>query len=358
MKRALLRIAITGINALADNPGPGVAVAKCLRESCFADVQIIGLGYDALDPGFYLPQYFDKCFLIPYPSAGETALVDRLKSIHEKYPIDILIPCLDAELTSYVRIEHLLNEIGVNTYLPSADKIRLRSKDHLEELARLAQISCPPIKPISSTHFFDDCEDHGWQFPLVVKGVFYDAKIVKNKTEAIAAFQHIASEWGYPVLVQEYVKGEEYNLSGIGDGNGQLLNPVMMKKLAVTSKGKAWAGVSIKDHALLNAANALVKAIQWKGPLEVEVMKDEHGKYQLIEINPRFPAWIYLSVGVGRNLPETLIQLILGEAVYENTKLISGKIFIRYAEETLIDIHDFEKIVMQGNPISGVINDN
>ena len=47
----------------------------------------------------------------------------------------------------------------------------------------------------------------------------------------------------------------------------------------------------------------------WRGPLEVEVMRDHHGDYQLIEINPRFPAWIYLSAGVGRNLPLMLLQL-------------------------------------------------
>jgi len=114
------------------------------------------------------------------------------------------------------------------------------------------------------------------------------------------------------VVVQEMVKGEEYNLSAVGDGEGNLLGPVMMKKMAVTDKGKAWSGISIDDQPLLEASAALAKAIKWRGPLEVEVMRDQQGHYQLIEINPRFPAWIYLSVGVGRNLPLTLLQLAMG----------------------------------------------
>ena len=174
---------------------------------------------------------------------------------------------------------------------------------------------------------------------------------MNNQAEAVKAFQQIASEWGYPVLVQKFLEGEEYNLAAIGDDTGQLINPVMMKKLAVTSKGKAWAGVSINDQVLLNAARKLVAAINWKGPLEVEVMKDRYGKYQLIEINPRFPAWIYLSVGVASNLPEALVKLILGQNISTNNETKSGKIFVRYAEETIIDISDFEAIVMQGNSL-------
>ena len=124
-----------------------------------------------------------------------------------------------------------------------------------------------------------------------------------------------------------------------------------MKKMALTDKGKAWAGVSIQDHTLLEASCKLVDQIKWKGPLEVEVMKDPEGQYQLIEINPRFPAWIYLSVGVGKNLPECLVKLALGQPVNNEESNEIGKIFIRYAEESIINISDFEAIVMQGHNV-------
>jgi carbamoyl-phosphate synthase large subunit len=92
----------------------------------------------------------------------------------------------------------------------------------------------------------------------------------------------------------------------------------------------------------------LIKAINWRGPLEVEVMRDRHGRYQLIEINPRFPAWIYLSAGVGRNLPFTLLQLALGQTPAEFPDARAGVLFIRYAEETIVSINDFEKVIMNG----------
>lgn len=351
MNTGSLSIAVTGINALSDNPGPGVAVAKSLRHSEFSSSRIIGLGYDALDPGFYLPQYIDEAYLIPYPSSGESALINRIREIHKDSPIDVLIPTLDAELSTYVRMSQQLLEMGIKTFLPSAEQIRLRNKDHLEELAEMAGIACPEMKILTSPRFFEDCDENDWPYPFVIKGIFYDAKIVYNKWDAIKAFHHITREWGFPVLVQKLIYGEEYNLTAIGDGKGELINPVMMKKLATTDKGKAWAGVSINDSSLLNSAKKLVSTLRWKGPLEVEVIRDKHGVYQLIEINPRFPAWIYLSTGVNRNLPEALVKLALKHDVFQSSSNTSGKIFIRFAEDTIIDIKEFEAIVMQGNDL-------
>jgi carbamoyl-phosphate synthase large subunit len=238
--------------------------------------------------------------------------------------------------------------MGIKVFLPSAEQLRLRNKDRLTELAELAGIQCPDIKSVTQAGFFYKCQDEGWSYPLVVKGLFYDARIVHNADEAADAFRHIAAEWGYPVLVQKLVKGEEYNLTAVGDGEGNMLGEVMMKKMAVTDKGKAWSGVSIFDKALYDASASLIKAIQWRGPLEVEVIRDKHGQYQLIEINPRFPAWIYLSVGVERNLPMTLLKLALGEDIDPFPEPKTGVLFIRHAIENIVTMADFESVVMKG----------
>ena len=55
MKRRAVTVAVTGMNARPDNPGPGVAVARCLKESRHLDARVLGLAYDAFDPGLYLP---------------------------------------------------------------------------------------------------------------------------------------------------------------------------------------------------------------------------------------------------------------------------------------------------------------
>jgi len=342
------RVAITGMNAKPDNPGPGVAIARCLKETTDFRGELIGLGYDSLDPGLYMHEFFDESYLLPYPSAGEDALLARIEEIHQTNPIDILIPCLDAELPNFIRLAPKLKSLGIKTVLPDAEQFRLRSKDRLPELAEHAGVECPDIKSITNISFFNDCHKQGWDYPLVVKGIFYDAYIVHHKDEASSAFRKIASQWGYPVLVQKMAKGEEYNLTAVGDGKGNLIAPVMMKKMALTDKGKAWAGVSIFDQKLLDAAIRLVEAIHWTGPFELEVMKDRQGQYQLIEINPRFPAWIYLSEGVQQNLPYALLKHAFGEQPSSYPDYQSGILFIRYAQEKIIAMDEFESIVMSG----------
>jgi len=343
-----LTVAITGMNARPDNPGPGVAVARCLKEAPEFQGRIIGLGYDALDPGLYLREYCDAAYLLPYPSAGDDAFVEHLTAIHAAEQIDIIIPCLDAELPGMVRLTPLFDEMGIRYLLPSATQLQLRNKDRLPELAEHAGIHCPEIRTVTQPGFFYKCQDEGWSFPLVVKGLFYGAAIVHSAEQAADAFRDIAAQWGYPVLVQRVVEGEEYNLTAVCDGSGGMLGEVMMKKMAVTDKGKAWSGVSIFDQTLYDASAALIRAINWRGPLEVEVMRDRQGRYQLIEINPRFPAWIYLSAGVGRNLPLMLLQLILGQQVTDPPAARPGVLFIRHAIENIVSQDDFEAVIMNG----------
>jgi carbamoyl-phosphate synthase large subunit len=348
-----LTIGITGMNARADNPGPGLAVARCLRDWKGADIRIIGLSYDALDPGLY----HDRCdtgYLLPYPSAGREALLNRLLAIHEAEELDLLIPCLDAELSTLVALEPELEKAGIDVLLPTERQLQMRDKSRLPELAAIAGIPYPETRSITHAGFFYTCQQDGWSYPFVVKGPFYDAAIVRDADQGAEAFRRISAAWGVPILVQRIVPGEEYNLTGLGDGKGGLIAPVMMKKRGLTDKGKAWAGICIHDQVLLETAQALMKALEWRGPLEIEVMRDPGGRYHLIEINPRFPAWIYLSAGVGRNLPALLVSMMLSEPLPEIPSPQVGTLFIRYAEERIVPVQEFEAMMIQGfvEPIS------
>ena len=342
-----ITIAVTGMNAKPDNPGPGLAVARCLRLAHGENVRIIGLGYDVLDAGLYLKELCDAAYLLPYPSAGEQELMDRMHYIQQQETIDVLIPCLDAELLSFSRLHLEFEHLGIRMLIPDVAQLRDRNKDRLGELARNAGIRYPETKNITSADFFYRCHDDNWTYPMVVKGIFYDATIVNNADEGAAAFRQVAASWGYPVLVQRYVEGHEVNLTAVGDGKGELLGAVMMRKQAVTDKGKAWSCITIEDRQLEHDALKLVQALQWAGPLEVEMLKESDGQYLLIEINPRFPAWIYLAAEAGSNLPAGLVDLVMAKKT-EFKKPKTGMMMIRYAKETVIDLNTFEAMAMHG----------
>jgi carbamoyl-phosphate synthase large subunit len=163
----------------------------------------------------------------------------------------------------------------------------------------------------------------------------------------------MAAAWGYPVLVQKFVSGEEVNLTAIGDGSGAMIGEVMMKKLAITDKGKAWVGVAIDDPDLHEAGRRLFASLKWRGPLELEMLRDENGTLHLIEINPRFPAWIYLSHGVGRNLPAALLELM--HCVKPGQLSLApprpGTTFIRYANEVIVRLEEIAHLTVTGSTL-------
>jgi carbamoyl-phosphate synthase large subunit len=238
-------VGVTGVNARPDNPGPGCAVARCLSEDGAFRGRIIGLGYGTLDPGLYHPEDGDGGHLLPYPAAGSDALMERLEEILAGERLDAIIPSLDAELPNFIALQPELARRGVRTLLPGRAELRSRDKDRLPLLCARAGVATPPVRPVTDPGFFDRCtaaEEGGWRYPLVVKGVFYDAYVVHDAAEAAWRFGQIARAWGYPVLVQAHVAGEEVNLTALGDGTGALIGPVMMRKQALTEKGKAWAG--------------------------------------------------------------------------------------------------------------------
>ena len=349
-------VAVTGINARPENPGPGCAVARCLSEASDFGGRIVGLGYETLDAGLYHPEDTDSGHLLPYPAAGTDALMERLDEILHEERIDAIIPSLDAELPNFIALQPALARRGVRMLLPGRPELRSRDKDRLPALCARARVATPRVRRISDPRFFERCtaeEEGGWRYPLVVKGVFYDAHVVHDAAEAAYRFGQIARTWGYPVLVQAHVAGEEVNLTALGDGTGALIGPVMMRKQALTDKGKAWAGVAIEDGDLLAAGEALMQALRWKGPLELEMLRDSAGTLHLIEINPRFPAWIYLSHGVGRNLPAALLALMHGVAGRDLPLAAPrpGVTFIRHARELIVRMEDIVAVSMNGSTL-------
>jgi carbamoyl-phosphate synthase large subunit len=99
---------------------------------------------------------------------------------------------------------------------------------------------------------------------------------------------------------------------------------------------------------MLEITRSLIRQTKWKGGMELELIKTVSGEYYLIEINPRIPAWVYLAVGAGQNIPEALVKLALGQEVAPMGEYKAGKMFVRYSYDILVDIEKFEKIAMNG----------
>jgi carbamoyl-phosphate synthase large subunit len=344
--RKKLNIAVTGLNN-TDNPGPGVPVIRGIRESSELEVKIIGLAYENLEPGIYMPGITDKSYLIPYPSSGTKVFLNRILEIHEKEKLDLIIPNFDAELYTFIKSAELLSGHGIRTYLPTPEQFEERSKAKLPDFGRKYGVKVPDSRELISEKEIPGIMEE-FEYPVLVKGKFYDAYIAYTPEQISGFFYKIASKWGLPVILQDFIKGTEVNVVALGDGTGRTVAAVSMRKQFITDKGKAWSGITIEDPKMTEITRELIALTKWRGGMELEMIKTSSSEYFLIEINPRIPAWVYLAVGAGQNIPEALVKLAMGMEVPTMERYEAGKMFIRYSWDMLGDIGQFEKINMNG----------
>lgn len=345
-KYSNLCIAVTGLNA-NDNPGPGMAVIRSLREAFGAGLRVIGLSYESLEPGIYLREHVNKTYQIPYPTEGTSALLERLAYIHQQENLDVVIPNFDSELFNFIKIAPQLQQMGIATLLPSQQQLALRDKVNLKDFGTKNGFYVPADHKIYHADELKKAADE-FNFPMVIKGKFYDAYVVYTMDQALKAFHQLNATWGVPVIAQQYITGTEINIAALGDGKGNNTSVVAMRKLYITDKGKAWAGVTIKEDKLIELAGNFAKATNWKGSYEMEIMSNAEGHLYILEINPRFPAWIYLTAAAGQNQPEAMVKMALGDDVLPYTDYQAGKLFVRYSWDHIADISDFQHISVFG----------
>ena len=331
-----MKIAISGLNN-TDNPAPGVPVAKSLMGH-----NLVGLSYDVNEPGIY-QKLFEKVYLMPFPSLGWEDTKTRLLEIKEKSNIEAVVPNLDAELPLYIKNQDKLHKLGIKTFLPTLENFEMREKRHLPDFAKKLGVKHPKtIEVISLDDLIKAVKEIG--FPVMIKGNYYKAYKAYNLDEAIEYFYKISNEWGFPLLVQEVVRGIEINYVGLS--NKKLLGGVGIKKLTTTELGKVWSALSIKNEKLFELAKKFVDITGWRGAFELEAIANGDDIY-LIEINPRFPAWVYFATMLGINLPKMMVDIMEGKEVKEQFEYPVEKMYVRYVEETMTNFKDFTKLLTQ-----------
>lgn len=331
-----MRVAVSGLNN-TDNPAPGIPVIKSLSPQN----SIVGFAYDPNEPGNYMGMC-KKVYMMPYPSLGFEELKNRLLYIQEKEALEGIIPNLDAELPLYIKYQDEIEAMGIKLCLPSLENFELRNKNKLDSLSKKLNMTYPKTLEISSAK---ELEEHTKDstFPLMIKGNYYKAYKAHNLESAIESFYKISNEWGFPVLVQEVVKGEELNLVGVGDGKGELKGAVAIKKLTTTEIGKIWTGVTIQNEKLMQIAKDFVAFTKWRGPFELECIASMNNVF-LIEINPRFPAWIYFATEIGVNLPQMVIDIMQEKEIEPQLVYPQNKMYVRYTGELVTDFTDYIKL--------------
>jgi carbamoyl-phosphate synthase large subunit len=330
-------IAVSGLHR-GDNPQPGPAVIRSIRRR-HPSARIVGLSYDPLESGLFSrsDDGVDAAFLMPFPDKGPEALLGRLDEICESHPLDMVVPCLDSEIPNYIAVAGDLASRGIASPRLTEKAFVRRDKANLSRLGRTSGVRVP-----RSVVVHDAAEARGAAeeigFPVLVKGRQYGAVWATSSVEVASAFHSLAATWGGPVIVQAAVAGkDEYDVVGLGDGRGGLLGFCSIRKIMLTSNGKAFGGIVVSDPDLLRSVERIVAKLKWWGPFELEFVKGSQG-HELIEMNPRFPAWTDFPSQIGCNLPAMLVDMMLSREVTPAGNCEPGRMFVRHSVDLVGDV--------------------
>ena len=345
-------VAVTGLHR-GDNPQPGAAVVRSLRRS-MPDLRVIALSYDPLESALYSRglDRVDAVYLLPFPRKGPALLLDRMNYIQKREHIQILIPCLDSELANFIKIYPELRRQGISALLPPPAAFDDRAKEHLAEFCRSHSFPGP------LTLAADDADTLAYYaaqigYPVYVKGKYYEAHLVYTAVDLVEKYDKIARVWGTPVLVQEALFGDEFDVVGLADDGGGVVGHCAIRKLLRTHAGKGFGGVVVHDPKIIVAAKRIIKALRWRGPFEIEFLKSPGRPHLLFEINPRFPAWVDFPAQIGCNLPLRLVQTLLSKPPTPLKACDAGQMFIRHSVDLVGDMAELAKLSSDGEYVAG-----
>lgn len=323
-KPGTLEIHVSGVHSGPD-PSPGIGIAKSIRQA-FPDAKILAIDYSRRSSGLN-HQVFDGARVYPAWEQLDLSLLS------EDVTREILrgevkrISGLDAEIDWLSSLDLPSRDL----LIPSAKALKGVIKPEISVAADLGMrvpewlpATAPPTELAALVR---RCSSSGW-----VKGRYHEAYRVNGYQNVNARIAQMNNNWPLDqIFVQNHIHGVEqaYTFAAF---EGRLLGAVKIEKRLQTETGKTWsAEVSRANEAFCFRLREVVRRLKWTGGGEVEYVLDENGKEWLIDLNPRFPAYIHGVTLCGMNLPGMLVSAALGRKI-PSQKRPSGQ-FIRVVEE-------------------------
>ncbi|KSW21669.1 ATP-grasp domain-containing protein [Cellulomonas sp. B6] len=317
----MTRVLVTGAGGPA-----GVAVIRSLLRR--GDVEVLAADMDRWASGLYLVPA-DARRLVPAGRADE--FVDTVRRTCADDRVDVLIPTVDVELPRLAAVRDELAAAGTSLAAPS-----LRTLDTCLDKLALAH-ACTGALRVPRTELLGTPQAlSGWQFPVIVKprrgAGSRGVRTVASERELDAV--HDEDD----LLVQELLPGQEYSVDVFADSTGHVVAAVPRARLRVDS-GVAVAGVTLHDDELVATATAVARAVGLTSVANVQLKRDADGVPALLEVNPRFPGAMPLTIAAGVDMPSLLLDDVLGRPVprhVEHAELAN----VRYLEDVFLPVDE------------------
>ena len=333
MSDPIINILFTSVG----NPAFPVIVGELKKQSVFR-FNIIGTDIRKEAPGLYLT---DKSYLVS--RLTEKNFIDEIFSIIEENKIDILFPLSTIDQNFFSANKAIIERKGVTVMVSDPDPVYVaNNKYNLYELLKQENINPLKYDQKPGGELINLIGEY--EKPFVLKkeegaggqGTYIVAETSSGLREDDKKFylplDELLSQPGLYVsdttIISEYLPGDEFSVDTLSF-EGKLFYAVIRKRTKSVG-GLALESTVVADDEIENLAERIIKitGLSYINNLQFKVSKSGH--FKMMEINPRVPGTIKLSLAAGADMIMDAIKMAKGQREFSKPELVIGTSFFRY----------------------------
>lgn len=313
--------------------GAGGPSAVSVWKSLDAEHEVFLADMDPNSPGLYLVPA-QRRFLIP--RGEDPALVPALLALCRAQSIEVLVSTVDAELAPLAEAEAQFAAGG--TLLPlSPAQVLHRCRDKWALLSGLAgNPFVPACVPLSAD-----------TLPTITRFPCFAKPRAGSGSRGIAMIDSAADLAALPqddsYLVQELLPGPEFSVDVYVSQHGELVAAVPRERIR-TDSGIAITARTVHMPELIEAAASIARAVGIRYVANVQFKQAADGHYKLLEINPRFPGSLPLTVAAGVDIPRLLMDDLRGKPLPPGPMPFREIFMVRYWTEKYLDPSEWQAL--------------
>ena len=331
MPRSVPDLPLRKVRVMVTGAGGPAAVSVMKSLSADPSVSLVAADMDPWAAGLYLVPPDARTLV---PAGSDPGFADAALARCIAMGADVLIPTCDAELLPLGRARARFREAGVELLLAPDRALDVC----LDKLALVER--CAGRVPVPRTERLDRADPGLWTYPVMVKprrGSGSRGIRMVGSAQELAEMQASAD-----YLVQEYLPGTEYSIDVLADVTGHVVASVPRVRERVDS-GVSVAGRTLHDAELerLGADMAVVTGLTYVA--NVQFRRDATGRPALLEVNPRFPGTMPLTVASGVDMPLMALDALRGKPLPAQAGF-RDVAMVRYLDERFIELGEVQEV--------------
>ncbi len=320
-----VRVLVTGAGGPA-----AIAVMKSL--AAVPSAEILAADMDGWAAGLYLVPPGNRALV---PAGNARDFVPALLALCRRLNVDVLVPTVDAELLPVSRSRAEFERQGVQLMLAPHAALAVT----LDKLSLAG--ACAGVVAVPRTESLDTPADPAsWTYPVIVKPRTGSGSRGVSMPQSAADLAAVGARPGY--LVQEYLPGEEYSVDVLADRNGHVAAAVPRLRARVDS-GVSVAGRTVRDCELESFGASVASAIGLTYIGNVQCRRDRAGKLALLEVNPRPPGSMPLTIASGVDMPRLALEALRGRELPAHADFAETAM-VRFLDERFVSMAEVEQV--------------